>query len=223
MTKQIFVGLITEGSTDNRFLGSVVKRTFDDIGFECNGDIELYLFPIEIDKTGLSFSELVIKSSKKGFDDYGIMVLCIHTDADGDSDSRMVQTKIAPAIAELETKNENEFCKIITVLIPVQMIESWMLADRELLKSEIGTTLSDNELEINHFPESISNPKQTIENAIRIARAELTKRRRRDLSISELYQPIGQKISINKLDLLPSYQKFKNSIRKAYKTLNYMQ
>ena len=34
MARQLFIGLITEGPTDVRFLQSVVERTFIDVAFE---------------------------------------------------------------------------------------------------------------------------------------------------------------------------------------------
>ena len=222
MSRQIFIGLMTEGNTDNRFLESVVKKTFDEIGFECNGDIETYVRFISIDKTGLGFVEQVLASSKKGIEEFGIMILCVHSDADGTTDFNTFQNKIIPAKNEIDPKDENEYCKIITAVVPVQMIEAWMLADKELLKKEIGTNKTNNELNINRQPEEIANPKTVIEEAIRIARAELTRRKRKDLTISELYLPIGQKITIEKLNTLPSFLKFKDAIREAYRDLNYL-
>lgn len=223
MSKQIFVGLMTEGNTDNRFLESIVTRTFDEIGFECNGEVETEVKLISINKSGKNFVEQVIAASRKGVEDYGIMILCVHSDADNDNDIFTFQDKIIPAQNELNLKDENSYCKIVAAIVPVQMIEAWMLADKELLKQEIGTNKTDNELEINREPESIADPKRLIENAIRIDRQELTKRRRKDLTIEELYLPIGQKININKLNTLASFLKFKDAIRAAYRKLNYMQ
>lgn len=222
MSRQVFIGLMSEGTTDNRFLESVVKRTFEEIGFDCNGDIEIDVRFISIDKTGLGFVEQVLASSKKGIEEFGIMILCVHSDADSATDLNTFQNKMIPAKNEIDTKDENEYCKIITAIVPVQMIEAWMLADKELLKKEIGTNKTNNELNINRQPEDIANPKTVIEEAIRIARAEFTKRKRKDLTISELYLPIGQKITIEKLNTLPSFLKFKDSIRKAYRDLNYL-
>ena len=81
---------------------------------------------------------------------------------------------------------------------------------------------NDRDLGIDRSPEADANPKQTIEDTIRIARRDLTKRRRRDLTIAELYAPIGQKVSLNMLEGLPSYQKFKEALRGAFKKLNYL-
>lgn len=222
MNRQIFIGLYTEGRTDDRFLVSIVKRTFDDIAFECSGEFETDIRHIKINSSGLDFVSQVLKASKEGLNSYGIMILCVHTDADNPTDEIAFQNKIIPSNIALNNKNEIEYCKIMTTLIPVQMIEAWMLADRILFKKEIGSNLSDEELEINRNPETISNPKKAIEKAIRIARAELTRRRRGNLSISELYLPLGQKLPIYKLDNLPSFIKFKTSIRDAYRKLNFL-
>jgi hypothetical protein len=103
------------------------------------------------------------------------------------------------------------------------MTEAWMLVDKELLKSEIGTELSNFDLGIHPKPESIANPKETITNAIRIVQSDLTRRKRkRGLDISELYQIIGQKLELSQLENLESYQKFKESLKNAFKELGFL-
>ena len=100
------------------------------------------------------------------------------------------------------------------------MTEAWMLADTELLKKQIGTDKSAHDLGLQRAPESVANPKDVIREAIRIARADMTKRRRRDLSISELYLPIGQEIDIEIICKLSSYQKFTENMKEAFRILN---
>ena len=120
-------------------------------------------------------------------------------------------------------EQENDSCsKILVNLIPVHMTEAWILADKRLLKQQIGTTLSDTELNLNKAPESISNPKQAIENAIRIARQNIVKRRRRNLGIGELYAPLGQLINIDQLMDLKSYRQFWDNVINSLKQLNLM-
>jgi hypothetical protein len=223
MTRQLFIGLFTEGSTDNRFLESVVKRAFDEAAFEAVGDFEIYLQPINLSKQGLSFAEQVIQAAKKGLEQFGITILCIHRDADNENDSNVFQNSINPALYELSKKKDKEYCKVTTVIVPVQMMEAWLLADKDLFKKEIGTSKTDSELGINRSPETIADPKEIIKEAIRIARQDLTQKRRKDLVISEIYMPLGQKISIDKLNTLKSYLKFKQSVQSAFKVLNYLQ
>jgi len=223
MTKLIFAGLFTEGSTDIRFLESIVRKTLEDVAFECQGQIETEVKTIEINKTGLGFVEQVLMASKKGIDDYGIMFICVHTDSDDDTDKIVMESKINPAIKRLNERNESEYCKILVSVIPVYMTEAWMLADKELLKSEIGTELSNFDLGIHPMVESIPNPKETIINAIRIVQRDLTRRKRnRGLDISELYQIIGQKLELSQLENLESYRKFKDSLKSAFKELGFL-
>ncbi|GAB6010718.1 DUF4276 family protein [Viscerimonas tarda] len=218
--KQLLIGLYTEGPTDIRFLKSVIKRSFEKICYECQGDLEIFdIQEIKINKS--SFVEDVINASHKGANDFGIMILCVHTDADNDSDEGVYRTKINPALIEIESTKEN-VCKVIIPVVPVQMIESWMLADRDLLRKEIGTGKTDNDLGIYKHPEQYASPKEVIKDAIRIANQEKVRRRRNELNISDLYLPIGQSISINMLEQIPSYKKFQDNIREALKKLNYL-
>jgi len=150
------------------------------------------------------------------------MVLCIHTDADEPTDSNAFSYKINPAFTAINNIIDGRLCKNLVAIVPVHMTEAWMLADSELLKAEIGTNKSDNELGLIRSPEEYNNPKEIIEIAIRLARHGLPKRRRGDFGISRIYSPIGQKVKLNKLEGLPSYRKFKAAIRAAYRRMNYL-
>ena len=218
---QLIIGLYTEGATDIRFLKSIVKRTFADIcRNECPKELEiLNVQNIDIKKS--IFSDNIINASRKGVDDFGVMILCVHTDADDKTDTNAYLNKITPALNALENCNE-DVCKNIVFIVPIQMTESWMLADKDLFKRMIGTNKNDNELGVYKAPEEYTNPKETISIAIRIANQERTKRRRKDLSISDLYLQIGQSIPIDKLATVPSYSKFQENIREVLRKLNYL-
>ena len=217
---QLFAGLFAEGNTDIDFLQSVVEKTLQAVAFECSGQLDIDVLPIKIEKTDITFTDQVLGAAKKGFDDFGIQIICVHTDADAATSSASYQYKINPAIIELEKQNADDCCKILVAIVPIQETESWLLADKALLKQEIGTDKTDNELKINRLPETISNPKEVIETAIRIAREDLTQKRRRHLSIGDLYLPIGQSVDLDKLEHLSSYRDFKNNVVAAFKQLN---
>ncbi len=220
MARQIFIGLISEGSTDQRFLKSIVERTFDDLKFECDSDIDIFdIKEIKL-STGTTFVTKVLESSSIGYKNFGMTILCVQTDADNRNLEDTYSHKIKPALIELESQDANQCCKILVAIVPIQETEAWMLADKELLKQEMGTDRSDNDLEINRMPEHIANPKEVIENAIRIARESYTKKRRKDLTLADLYLPIGQSIDLFKLERLSSYQDFQSNVRKAFKSLN---
>lgn len=221
-TPQLFIGLYTEGTTDIRFFKSVVKRTFDDISFECFSQIEILDIQVIDKMVGLAFNESIIEASRKGVNDFGIEILCVHVDADDNNDAAVFRDKINPVLCEVES-SADDICKIIVPVVPVQMTESWMLADKELLKKEIGTKKSDKELDIYKKPESYSDPKAIIENAIRIALQERSRRHRKELTIADLYLSMGQSIPIDKLKLIPSYIRFQENVRIALRKLNYLQ
>lgn len=219
MGKQIIIGFTAEGATDVRFLESIIQRSFEYVAFECNEQIEV--FPVQyIEKQPGDFVEAVKKCAQHA-EKQGIMVLCVHTDADDTTDANTFNHKINPAFTAVHNMND-DLCKNLVAIVPVQMTEAWMLSDKDLLKSEIGTDKSDEDLGIDKFPEVYSNPKQILEAAIRLARQDLTKRRRRELTIAELYSPIGHKIALITLENLPSYQKFKEAVRGAFRILNYL-
>lgn len=220
--RQVFIGFTTEGTTDVRFLRKIIERSFEEIAYECQGDVEPVVWPLEVKKTDLSFSEYALKAAQQGVEEIGMMILCIHSDADDATNQNVLDNKIAPARELIKAQSDDTTCKILVPAIPVQMMESWMLADKDLLKNEIGTTKTDNELGINRSPETITDPKAVIEEAIRIARQEITRRRRKELRISDLYLPVGQKVSIDKLKELPSYRRFQEDIRQAYRELHLM-
>ncbi len=219
MTHQIIIAFATEGSTDKRFLESVIKRTFEDVAIDCLQELEIF-DPIHIEKVIGRIEEKALDYALQALDN-GASILCIHVDADDRTDEKAFNERIDPAFEKIRN-TETELCKNLVAIVPVQMTEAWMLADKELLKRQLGTNKNDEELGINKNPEDFSDPKEIIESAIREAKNQRTKRQRCELTIGELYQPIGEKIQLNKLDILPSYQKFKEAVRNSFKKLGYL-
>jgi hypothetical protein len=220
MTPQIMIGFATEGSTDALFLENIIQKTFDDVAFDCHRPIEV--MPIcHLDKQIGDFTSLIERYAQQAFD-LGLNVLCIHADADDSTDIKTFDFKITPAFNSIMQSNKEELCKNLVAIVPIQMIEAWMLVDKTLLKQEIGTEMTDKELGINRDPESIADPKQIIENAIRIGRQSMTKRRRKDLTIGDLYQIIGTSINLKNLETLSSFKKFRLAVQEAFRQMNYL-
>lgn len=219
---QLFVGLMAEGVTDYRFLRPIVEKTFVNIAFECQGQIDIDVQDVDYVKPG-RFADYVADASMNGLMKYGIMTLVVHSDADFENSSLTYQNKINPAIEFLGDRSADEFCKSIVPLIPVFETEAWMLADKGLFKKVIGTNKSDAELGIEGNPESLSNPKERIENAIKIGRSHMPKKLRGSLQISDMYSILGEMVSVDKLSLLQSYIEFTNNIRREMIQLNMLQ
>jgi hypothetical protein len=219
MTKQIIIAYATEGTTDIRFLESIIKRTFEKIAFQCSDTIEIfdpiYLTKVQgnIKEKALKYGEQIVKS--------GAMIFCLHIDADHKTDQQAFNNQINPAFNVIKNKYP-ELSNNLVAIVTIQMTEAWMLADTEVLKSELGTNETNEKLGINKHPESFADPKQILINIIKITRENLTKRRRYKLKIDELYQPLGQKIKLENLENLSSYKKFKDRVISVFYSLNYL-
>lgn len=222
MSNFILTGLFTEGTTDDRFLISVIERTLEEVAFDCTGDIETRVESISINKKNLNFNEQVLKASQEAVTKFGVLLLFVHTDSDDFTDSVIFESKIVPAQEILLKQSTDMFCIHMVAVVPIRMTESWMIADRELLKTELGIDKTDAELGINQNPENLNDPKQTIEEIIRLSKEGNTKRKRgKGVQIADLYQIIGQKVEMRELEKLSSYIKFKNSLIEKLKELNF--
>ncbi|HWY38728.1 MAG TPA: hypothetical protein VNY73_09230 [Bacteroidia bacterium] len=220
---QIIVGFTSEGTTDTRLLESIVLRTFEAVAVvECTKQIEVINPIIHIKKAlGEDFNNTISNCAQIAFSN-GVMVFCVHVDADDSTDKNVMDTKINPCFEGILASDNLQLCKNLVSIVPVSMTEAWMLADKNLLKEEIGTDKTDSQLGIHRSPEAYADPKSTIENAIRVARQDMPRRRRYDLKIAELYQPIGQKLDLEKLEALQSYRKFRDGVKEIYRKLNYL-
>lgn len=214
---QIFVGLIAEGSTDYKFLEPVIAKVFIEIAFDCKVQIDITVTKID-SLRGESFVEFVSNASRKGWEEYGISILVIHADADSHTNSNTYTYKIEPATTHLAMQDEN-YCKIIVPLVPIQETESWMLADKDFFRSAINTRKNEVDLGIIGDPESFTDPKARITEAIRIGRADMPRKIRDSLNISDLYGLIGQGMNLDRLEALTSFQDFKNKIRDSFREL----
>lgn len=181
MSRQVIFGLTTEGTTDEKFLGNVIFRLLEDLSWKCDNEFDVY--PIQIIRAnGDSFIDKMIDAATIAYS--RSHALCIHTDADDRSSDPVMQHKIQPFLDAINSLKEDNICKVIVPTIPIQMIESWMLADTQLLKDLIDASKkSDHDLGIDKQPESYSDPKSVISNAIRIAMADKPKRRRDQITL----------------------------------------
>jgi hypothetical protein len=111
MPNILLIGYTAEGPTDKRFFEPIIERTFNKLLNESPADIDIfrpiYLTPIK--KAG--FTEKIIASAKEAAEN-GVMVLCVHTDADAKSDEAAFQNKIEPAFSGVHLE-EGACCKIL--------------------------------------------------------------------------------------------------------------
>lgn len=218
MPIQLFIGFTVEGTTDTKFLTQVIQSVFEETAKDCRTDVIIEdVRLVVVPKT--QFVETICNASNKAATEYGMSVLCVHADADDRNVEQVVMYKFIPLNEELNQLKDVDYCKNIVPVIPIHMTEAWMLADKELLKSKIAAKgMRDIDLGIQRMPESYPNPKQAIEDAIRIAQIGKTKRRRNDL-----YEELGQSISLDSFRALSSFNVFENNVRDAFRTLGYIE
>jgi hypothetical protein len=223
MNNTLVIAFYAEGTTDIRFLSKIILRTTEQIILNRSQSIISVLepFPIEVEKMGNRVQEIRQAAAKA----YGYNILIIHADADYEIDEKAFKERINPGFESVQLdKTEEEFCKDLLAIVPVQMTEAWMLADKEALKEELGTQKNNRELGLS-FPlkqvEKIANPKSKIQEIIRIAFKDLPIHKRR-IQISSLYSPLGQQVSLDILEKLPSYLKFKTNLTNILIKLNYI-
>jgi len=151
----------------------------------------------------------------------GYNILIVHSDADDETDERAFYERIKPGF-ELVKNADEPLCKNLVAVIPIQMTEAWLLADKDTFREELGTNKTFQELGLTFslkHTEKISNPKSKIQDIMRIAFKNSPRRR---VSIGSLYSPLGQKVSLKVLEKLPSYLKFKNNLLEALIKLNFI-
>lgn len=199
-----------------RFLSHIVQRTFEDILLQdATADVEVYEPQVIAKIPHDDFKEAVYRYAKDAYA-CGCMLLCIHVDADASDDKAARKHKIDPAFGYVQAHEAQDVCKELIAMIPVHMTEAWMLADTDLLRRELMAP------GLPPFrPEQHADPKQILEKAI-AEHCPPGRRGRSQVRISDLYGPIGQKISLKQLESLPSYKAFCEQVRDLLHQLNYI-
>jgi len=223
MNNTLVIGLYAEGVTDIRFLSKVILRVTEQIILNRGSSVVSVLepFPIEVEKTNDRIQEIRQAAAKAT----GYNILIIHADADDKTDKKAFKERIIPGFDSVQQDKSGTLCKNLIAIVPVQMTEAWMLADKEVLKEELGTHKNNQELGLT-FPlkqvEKIADPKSKIQEIIKIAFKDLPTRRKRKIQIGSLYLPLGQQVSLDILEQLPSYLKFKENLTNALIRLDYI-
>lgn len=219
--EHLYIGLAAEGNTDYRFLLPIIEKTFIKVAFECKGQIDISVDKVEFDK-GKTFNDFALNAAKKAKENYRT-ILVLHADADNASASNVYENKIRKAIKTLLEQPDNEVCKNIVALVPIQETEAWMLADKALFKESINATKSDAELNISGHPETFNNPKLKIQSAIAVGCSHLPKKVRKRITIDSLYKFLGVALDIEQLNNFESFIDFERNIRNVMSALNLLQ
>src|SRR5713226_4980392 len=218
--KRLVLALYAEGPTDVRFLPPVIQRTTEQLlrRYE-KRSINVATVSIPRITDFSNRDECILEAARKAA---SCNILIVHSDADHPTRERALQERFRPGY-ELVQRTQESLCKSLVPIIPIRMTEAWMLAaDHDLLREVIGTSLRAQELGLVNRArqvESDPNPKQTLKQIMQRAYTERS-RRHREVDLSPLYAPLGRRISLDRLNDVPSYQQFVDDLTATLRTLN---
>jgi hypothetical protein len=187
--KQLVFGLYAEGSTDIRYFRVLLQRFLTRL-FVLQGINTEILDPVDLPKSRGSFIAQM-QVLEKNYT--GLGAIFVHIDADSKSMETVLQYKWNPWLLQC---NDKRFIPVI----PIKMLESWMLADQAALAkilivapSVVSTTLD------NVHPEAIPDPKGVL-------RELASKGKTRSRLGFE--GPLAKETDFAALERLPSFQHF---------------
>jgi hypothetical protein len=175
--KMLLLALYAEGSTDARFLPPIIRRTAEKIIAQHGQGFADVSEPMIVPKQQDRRREDGILSA--AYHVYGYHVLIVHSDADDRTPDRALSERIQPGF-KLVSRTNGEVCKHLIPVIPVQMIEAWMLADHNALRTIIETDMSPKNLGLPSKPAEVerdANPKRTLNEVIQRAISDRPHRR----------------------------------------------
>lgn len=217
---RLSLALYCEGSTDNRFLPPIIEKTARSILDEHRQNHVAVSTPGLITVNRRNRAESILQAAREAF---GYHALIVHADADHPQPHQARIERFDPGFRCVQGATGN-LCKCLLPIIPVQAIEAWIMADCERLMSLIGTNLHPIDLGIPEHTsqvEAIASPKLKLRNAVRVAYASRS-RRRRASDIDFLYEPMGQSISMDRLKYIPSYQQFVTDLTRVLMDLRFI-
>ena len=217
--RQIVLALYTEGRTDDRFLPFLIQKTTRNI--LAQNEQKAVLLSVELIhvlKENCSREVCILEAAQPAaiYD-----ALIVHSDADNRT-YRQTKELLFDTGLKLVHSSSNYVCKNLLPIIPIKTVESWMLADFEVLQKVLRTDLKAQDLglpERARQVEMVARPKQVLEQAMIKAQAQRS-RRHQQVDIGTLYEPMGEKISLERLNQVPSYKQFVADLTETLKLLN---
>ncbi len=215
----LVLALYAEGTSDARFLPPIIQRTAESLLNLYGQRVVDILDPIIIPtKQGLR-EECILAASQ---DAHGCHILVVHSDADYRTPERALRERIQPGFDRVQNSTE-EVCKNLVPVIPVQMIEAWILADPDTLREVIGTDISSQNLGLPAraaLVELDAHPKHTLSEVVR--RANASRSRRRPIDLSTRYERLAREIRLDRLSNVPSYKQFVKDLAKTLVQLQFI-
>lgn len=214
----LLLALYAEGSVDRRFLPSIIQRTSEVILAMFGETIIDIPDTIIIPKRYDNLDECILYAAREAKDHH---ILFIHNDSDNLTYDGALQQRFIPGFKRVQQERE-EVCRQLVPIIPIRMVEAWMLADYHALCQVLGTNLDSQALGLPSKVsqvENIAKPKETISGMIRKINAG-SSRRRRTVNLDTRYELLARQINLNMLLELSSYKQFVKALMEILEELH---
>lgn len=214
----LVLGLYAEGSTDERFLEPIIRRTTEELlaandGGNAWDEAIIMLIRLSAEQR-VSRAQSILAAAEKA---QGCHLLIVHADADGPTPDKALAERFQPGLMLVKQAGTN-VCQDLLPIIPIQEIEAWLLADREILLKELKTNQGTR---IPGIPpaqriENTARPKEQLDNIIRVVNST----QGWSISRKELYEPLGETVRLEKLAALSAYRQFTVDLTEALTNLS---
>lgn len=205
--------LYAEGPTDERFLVQLLWRLCDDLCLNLHQQVEVAAVEVlpeaKSSLAGESRPGRILAAAESASDLW--TVLFVHADADRDPAAARLN-RVGPAMELLHARFPH---RGVVSVVPVRMTEAWMLQDGDALRAVMGCTLSDKEWGLpgsDAGVEAIRDPKQMLEKVFLSTQPSGPARRR---GVGGLYAPLGERVRLERLRLLPSFRQTDQELQTA--------
>lgn len=192
--RQLVFGLYAEGPTDRRYFPTLLQRYLSEVCISKGVDMEIF-DPVVIEKRSGTFVEQMQQLEREYT---GLELIFVHNDADGRDANAVLTHKWQPWMERC--KEPHKWLPII----PVRMLESWLLADLKALSKTFNLEVDRvGEIISSTDPESIADPKAVL------ADIKGNGRQRRIFGFEEV---LAKRVRLSELEQLASFQKFSKDV-----------
>lgn len=199
--RYLAAGLVTEGSTDDRFLRPLLTRALEDLcAREFEEQVEVSEVQVLRARPGPPAVPEIVKLADEQKDSF--LLVFVHRDQ-GASSERVRREWVEPLHAAWGERAER-----LVMVVPVRETEAWMLADGNALRAVMRVTWPDNQMGVPVSPrrvEEVADPKQLLN--------RLSERVSR--TFDAYLERLGEEVSIDVLSRVPAFQQWWNDTRSA--------
>ena len=211
------LALYAEGKTDYQFLCPLLLRLcLSACGLAVQSVDVGDVLPLDhvASPQGASLAERIAQAAKAAAPAWNL--LFVHADADGDA-GQALRERVVPGLDLVRglglARTEG------VAVVPVRMMETWVLADSDALRAVLGTTLDDAALGLTLHGaalERLADPKLTLNAAFAATRP--TGRRGR-AGATALLNALGEQVVLVQLRMLPSFRALEADLDTALRRL----